>query len=304
MIEQIFKLKGVDFKPPVFLASGTAGNGIELLGLTDFSFVGAVVTKAVTINPRSGNPPPRLAFSAQGLINSIGLANPGLEVFIKEIMPSLENFPAKIVINVAGEEIEDYVGVIKALSEFGNISGFEVNISCPNVKKGGISFGKDPLSAQKLVESVRKATEKPLILKLSPHGDAWETIAVEAEKIGVDAFSFVNTYPALVFDAAKRRFALGNKTGGLSGPAIKPLALFAVYSLRKLTSLPIIGGGGIVDYKDAVEFFLAGADAISVGTALFSDPDSPKVIFDGLKKYCLKHGLNSFNEIKLKDEKN
>lgn len=304
MTEQVFTLKGIDFKPPVFLASGTAGNGIELLGLTDFSFVGAVVTKAVTIRPRPGNPPPRLAFSALGLINSIGLANPGLEVFVKEILPKLENFPSKIVVNIAGEEIDDYVKVVEALSEFDVISAFEINISCPNVKKGGISFGKDPLAALKLIEYVRKATAKPLILKLSPHGDTWQTIAVGSEKIGVDAFSFVNTYPALLFDVNRRKFALGNKTGGLSGPAIKPLALFAVYSLRKLTSLPIIGGGGIVDYKDAVEFFLAGANAISIGTALFSDPDSPKLILEGLKKYCAKHGLNSLDEIKLEDEKN
>ncbi|MBN2363238.1 dihydroorotate dehydrogenase [candidate division WOR-3 bacterium] len=302
MKESALLLRGVKFSPPVFLASGTAGNGPELEGLTDFSFVGAVITKAVTPEPREGNPPPRLAVCHSGLVNSIGLANPGLEIFRNEILPGLKDFPVKIVVNVAGEETEDYVEVVEKLNESETVAAFEINISCPNVKKGGISFGKDKESAKQLIDSVRKATEKPLILKLTPQGDAYTQIARTAEDTGIDALSFVNTFPAMLFDTEKRTFAIGNKTGGLSGPAIKPLALYAVYCLRQSTSLPIIGGGGITDYNDAVEFFLAGVDAISLGTVLFSDPDSPKKIFNGLKKYCSRHGLKSLNDIKLEHE--
>ncbi|MBN1620681.1 dihydroorotate dehydrogenase [candidate division WOR-3 bacterium] len=303
MTEDFLSLRGTKYSPPIFLASGTAGSGKELLGFTDFSYVGAVITKAVTPKPRAGNPPPRIAPSYSGLVNSIGLANPGLESFVSEVIPEIEDIPAKIIVNVAGEDVKDYKEVIEGLNPFDLVTAYEINISCPNVKKGGISFGKDPISSKVLIEKLREATEKPLILKMTPHGDEYIQIAQIAQDSGVDAFSFVNTFPAVLFDIEKRTFALGNKTGGLSGPAIKPLALHAVHRLRSVTSLPIIGGGGITGYKDAVEFFLAGANAISLGTVLFSDTDSPKKIFNGLKKYISRHGLKSLNDIKLKNEK-
>ncbi len=303
MTGDFLALGGIKYSPPVFLASGTAGNGAEMIGMTDFLYVGAVITKAVTPKPRAGNPPPRIAPSYSGLVNSIGLANSGLEHFVSEVIPELRDFPAKIIVNVAGEVIEDYEEVVKRLNSFDLVTAYEINISCPNVAKGGITFGKDALSSKLLVEKLREETEKPLILKMTPHGEEYIKIAQIAQDAGVDAFSFVNTFPAVLFDIEKRTFALGNKTGGLSGPAIKPLALHAVHRLRSVTSLPIIGGGGITDYKDAVEFFLAGANAVSLGTVLFSDADSPKKIWTGLKKYISRHGLKSLNDIKLKNEK-
>ena len=292
MREISFDLDGLKLNPPIMLSSGIIGMGLEYSELIDYSYVGAIITKALSPKPKEGNIPPRLYETSSGLLNSIGLENPGLEVFKKELLPEIIKLPVEIVVNVACDCIEDYITVVSELENESSISAFEINISCPNVKENGVIFQRDRNTTEKLVSEIKKHSSKLLILKISAFGYDFSDLGKIAEDNGFSAVSIVNTYPAMGFDIERKDFVLGNRTGGLSGPAIKPMAVWAVYMLRKNTELPIIGGGGIVGYKDALEFFYAGAQAISLGTVIFSEPDAPRKISEGLSTYLDKFNLN------------
>jgi len=298
MTDISFDLNGLKLKSPIMLSSGIIGMGLEYRELIDFKYVGAIITKALSPKPRKGNIPPRLFETRGGLLNSIGLENPGLEVFKKELLPEISKLNVEIVVNVACDCIEDYITVVKELSNEESISAFEINISCPNVKENGLIFQRDRKTTEKLVKEVKKHSSKLLFLKLSAFGYDFIDIGKIAEDNGFSAISLVNTYPAMAFDIEKKDFVLGNRTGGLSGPAIKPMAVWAIYMMRKCTDLPIIGGGGIIDYKDALEFFYAGAQIISLGTVLFSEPDAPRKISEGLCMYLDKLNLNTITDLK------
>jgi len=301
MLDIKFKLKNKIFPSFIFLSSGVVGMGIEYENLIDYSYVGAIITKAVTPLPRIGNKPPRLFEATSGLINSIGLANPGLEEF-KKLLPDILKLNVSIIVNVAGDSIDDYLTVAKSLDNIDGIDGFEINISCPNVKKGGLVFGKDIESSTKLIKMLRKNIKKVLIIKLSAYSNSYIEIGKIAQKQGFDAISLVNTYPATAIDIEERKFILGNINGGLSGPAIKPMALYAVNQIKKEVSLPIIGGGGIVNHQDAIEFLLAGSNAVSIGTALFSEPNISKSIVDGTREYCYKNKFKSIKDIIMREK--
>ncbi|KQC14930.1 MAG: hypothetical protein APR63_04730 [Desulfuromonas sp. SDB] len=285
------------FDPGIWLSSGIIGMGLEFQELINFQYVGAIVTKSISLHPKPGNPPPRLAETTGGLLNSIGLANPGLAEFTGSIISEITQLNIPIIVNVVGDEIEEYLEVSRELDKIDQIAGLEINISCPNVSKGGLSFQKDLTSLKKLLWLIRTKVDKILVLKLNASLNNFIDVAKLAENIGFNAVSMVNTYPGMRFDIETRNYALGNKTGGLSGPAIKPMALWAVYQLSSCINIPIVGGGGIVNWEDAVEFYLAGARGINIGTALFSEPNTPEMIVKGLVGYLKHNNLNSVSEI-------
>ena len=287
------------FDPGIWLSSGIIGMGLEFQGLINFQYVGAIVTKSISLYPKPGNPPPRLVETTGGLLNSIGLANPGLAEFTGNLIYEITQLDVPIIVNVVGDQIGEYLEVSQELDKIEQIAGLEINISCPNVSKGGLSFQKDLTSLEKLLWLIRNKVDKILVLKLNASLNNFIEAAKLAEKIGFNAVSMVNTYPGMRFDVEARSYALGNKTGGLSGPAIKPMALWAVYQLSSCLDIPIVGGGGIVNWKDAVEFYLAGAGGINIGTALFSEPNTPEIIVKGLVGYLKQKNLNSVGEIKV-----
>ena len=287
---------------PVMIASGTFGYGDEYGELVPLSLLGGFVSKGTTLDPREGNPPPRIWETASGVLNSIGLQNPGVDVFMRHVLPKLELRGARLVVNVAGEAAEDYVQVAQRLNFARQVDAIEVNISCPNVAAGGISFGLDPKAAGALLKRVVKASRKPVIAKLTPNTARYVAVAAEAEKAGCAAVSLTNTFLGMAIDPERERPALANVRGGLSGPAIKPLSLHQVYEVAAAVDVPVIGMGGIATGEDAVEFLLAGAAAVQMGTALMSDPRAPERIIDGIvafmrrKKYkCLKDFIGRAN---------
>jgi dihydroorotate dehydrogenase (NAD+) catalytic subunit len=282
---------------PVGVASGTFGFGDEYDGLTDLSALGAIYTKAVTPEPRAGNPPPRLAETSAGMINAIGLANPGLEVFLREKVGILEKLPCPAIVNVAGAVTSDYLQVAEAMNEVDAVWGIELNVSCPNVDHGGMAFGTDPKVLETLTSAVRKVCDKPLIVKLSPNvTDIGET-ARAAEAAGADALSCINTLTGMKVDIQQRKPAIPRGTGGLSGPAIRPVGVAAVWKVSKVVGIPVIGLGGISSAEDALEYLLAGASAIQVGTALFSEPDVPRRILDGIIDYMKVNGFKQIADL-------
>ncbi len=290
-------IAGVEFKNPVTTASGTFGSGREFSEFIDLNRLGAVTVKGVADVPWKGNPAPRIAETYGGMLNSVGLQNPGVEHFIKEDIPFLRQFGTKIIVNVCGHTIPEYVSVATALRGQ-DVDLLELNISCPNVSAGGITFGTDLKMVHAVVSEVKKAADKPLIVKLSPNVTDVAEIAKTAEAAGADAVSLINTLMGMKIDIYKRKTVLANKMGGLSGGAIKPVAVRMVYQVCKAVNIPVIGMGGIATAEDALEFIMAGASMVAVGTANFSNPFATVEIIDGLNEYLDKFGVGHINEIK------
>lgn len=290
------KLAGVTLKNPVMTASGTFGSGQEYAEFTDLNRLGAVVTKGVAGVPWEGNGSPRIAETYGGMLNAVGLQNPGIDVFIERDIPFLTQYDCKIVVNICGRSIQDYCMVVEKLSDQ-PVDMLEINISCPNVKEGGIAFGQDPAAVEAITKEVKKYAKQPVIMKLSPNVTDIVTIAKAAESGGADIISLINTLTGMKIDIHKRAFAIANKTGGLSGPAIHPVAVNMVYQVAHNISLPVIGMGGIMSAEDAVEMMLAGATAIAVGTANFANPRAVTEILDGIQDYMEQYDIEDINEI-------
>lgn len=290
------KIAGVTFKNPVMTASGTFGSGMEYSDFVDLNRLGAVVTKGVANVPWPGNPTPRIAEVYGGMLNAIGLQNPGFDLFSRRDIPFLKQFDTKIIVNVCGKSVSDYVDVVEKLSGQ-PVDLMEINISCPNVKEGGIAFGQDPKAVEAITREVKRHARQPVIMKLSPNVTDITEMARAAEAGGADALSLINTLTGMKIDIHKRTFALANRTGGLSGPAVKPIAVRMVYETARAVSLPIIGMGGIMTADDAVEFLLAGATAVAVGTANFRNPEAAVEIADGIAAYMERYGIADIGEL-------
>ena len=296
MINTKVKIAGVEFKNPVTVASGTFGHGEEFAELVDINRLGAVTTKGVANIPWEGNPTPRIAETYGGMLNAIGLQNPGVDTFIERDLKFLKEKDTKIIVNVCGRSISDYVETVERLSDE-DVDMFEINISCPNVSHGGIAFGTNVDSVKEITSQIKAHSKKPIIMKLSPNVTDITEIAKGAEAAGADALSLINTITGMKIDINKRCFAIANKTGGMSGPAIKPIALRMVYQVANAVKLPIIGMGGISTPEDAIEFLLAGATMVSVGTANFINPNASIWVAEGIEKYLENNGFKDVNEI-------
>ena len=294
-IDLTVKINSLVFKNPVLTASGTSGYGIELSRLFHISKLGGLITKSVTLKPRMGNFPPRITETPCGMLNSIGLENKGIKYFLSEILPQIKRFKTVIIVSIAGETISEYAELAKILD--GKVDALEVNISCPNVKKGGMIFGQDSSATEKVVRAVRESTSLPIIVKLTPNVARIEEFAKICEQNGADAVSLVNTYKGLAIDINTRSSKLGSFTGGVSGPAIKPLALYAVWIVAKNVRIPVVGCGGIMDWKDAIEFFMAGASLIEIGSATFRDPEAALLIIKGITSFLRKKKIENINKI-------
>lgn len=291
------KLAGVSLKNPVLTASGTFGSGMEFSQFVDLNKLGGVVTKGVSVVPWEGNPTPRVMETASGMLNAIGLQNPGLDVFLKRDLPFLEQFNTRRIVNVCGHTTEEYVKAVEILSE-SSADILEINISCPNVKAGGITFGTVPKMAEEITKAVKAvAGKKPVFMKLSPNVTDITEIAKAVEAGGADGISLINTLLGMKIDIRRRAFALANKTGGLSGPAVKPVAVRMVYQVANSVKLPLIGMGGIACAEDAIEFLMAGATAVSVGTANFHNPKVTEEIVSGLESFLSEQKIADINEI-------
>lgn len=289
-------IAGVTFDNPVMVASGTFGSGEEFSEFVDLNRLGAVVTKGVANIPWPGNPTPRIAEVYGGMLNAIGLQNPGIDVFVSRDIPFLKKYDTKIIVNVCGKSTEDYCEVVERLADQ-PVDMLEINISCPNVKEGGIAFGQDPKAVEAITREVKKHAKQPVIMKLSPNVTDITVMAKAAEAGGADALSLINTLTGMKIDVNKRAFAIANKTGGLSGPAVHPIAVRMVYQVANAVNLPIIGMGGIQNTEDALELILAGATAVSVGTANFANPMVTMEIADGIEQYMQMHGVADINEL-------
>jgi len=282
---------------PVMTASGTFGYGTEYYHLFDIQRLGAIVCKGTTLTPREGNPQPRLAETASGVLNSIGLQNIGVKALIKEKAPIWAGWSIPVIVNIAGETVADYARLAAELDGVAGISGIEVNISCPNVKAGGAEFGTDPQSAAAVTAAVTTATSLPVTVKMTPNTSDIVRIAIAVAGAGADAICLVNTLKGMAIDISKRRPLLGNTTGGLSGPAIKPVALAMVYEVAGAIDLPVIGCGGITTGSDAIEFIMAGASAVQVGTASFTSPRAPLDVLEGIERFMKEEGITKITEI-------
>ena len=289
-------LAGVELKNPVMEGSGTSGSGAEYSEFVDLNKLGAVVTKGVANVPWPGNPTPRIAETASGMLNAIGLQNPGIDVLIRRDIPFLKQFDTKIVVNVCGKTTEDYLEVVERLSDE-PVDLLEINISCPNVKEGGIAFGQNPKAVEAITKAVKKVAKQPVIMKLSPNVTDITEMAKAAEAGGADVLSLINTLTGMKIDIYKQDFALANKTGGLSGPAIKPIAVRMVYQVANAVNIPIIGMGGIQTGEDAMEFILAGATAVAVGTANFNNPFATEQVAAGIESYMRRMGVDDIRDL-------
>nr|WP_303021034.1 dihydroorotate dehydrogenase [uncultured Blautia sp.] len=289
-------LAGVELKNPVMTASGTFGSGAEYSEFVDLNKLGAVVTKGVANVPWPGNPTPRVAETASGMLNAIGLQNPGIDVFCERDIPFLKKYDTKIIVNVCGKSTEDYCEVVERL---GNepVDLLEINVSCPNVKEGGIAFGQDPKALEAITKEVKKYAKQPIIMKLSPNVTDITEMAKAAEAGGADILSLINTLTGMKIDIYKKTFALANKTGGMSGPAVKPVAVRMVYQVAQAVKLPIIGMGGISTAEDALEFILAGASAVSVGTANFFNPYAAEEVVRGIEDYMKSQNIEDIRQL-------
>jgi len=291
------KIAEVKFSNPVLVASGTFGYGEEYDALIDLSKLGGIITKSITLKPREGNPPPRTVETPSGMLNAIGLANVGVERFIMEKLPFLRKLGTRIIVNVAGSTVQEYVEVVKRLSRCRGIDMLEINISCPNVEEGGLAFGSKPQSAHACIKQIKDHTSYPIIAKLSPNVTDIVEVACAVEEAGANAVSLINTLIGMAIDVEERKPILGNVTGGLSGPAIKPVALAMVWKVAKATKLPVIGIGGIMTTQDALEFFLAGACMIQIGTANFVDPRTSVKIVNGLNGYLKEMKIKRITDL-------
>ena len=289
-------IAGVEFKNPVMVASGTFGSGAEYDEFVDLNRLGAVVTKGVANVPWERNPTPRIAETYGGMLNAVGLQNPGYDLFAKRDIPYLKKYDTNIIVNVCGRTTEDYIDVVEKLGHE-EVDMLEINISCPNVKHGGIAFGQDPKAVEAITKEVKKVAKQPVIMKLSPNVTDITEMAKAAEAGGADALSLINTLTGMQIDVERQKFVLANKTGGLSGPAIKPVAVRMVYQVANAVKVPIIGMGGIANAKDAMEFILAGATAVSVGTANFNNPHTTIDVIEGIEDYMKRHNVEDINSL-------
>jgi len=297
MVDLRVDLGGMELANPVVMASGTFGYGFEYEGLVEPETVGAVCVKGTTLLPRAGNKPPRIAEAPCGLLNSIGLENPGIEAFIREHLPRLRERGATVIANIAGDTVDDYVRMAEMLEKAPGVAGIELNVSCPNIARGGMHFGVDPGSVHRIVRAVKQVTLLPVMPKLSPNVTDIVAVARAAQNAGADAISMINTLLGMAIDIEARRPVLGNVFGGLSGPAIKPVALRIVYQVAKSIDLPILGGGGIMCARDAIEFMMAGATAVSIGTGTFIHPRLAIEVIDGIRNYLADHSLTSVRRV-------
>jgi len=290
-------IAGITLKNPVMPASGTFGSGQEYNGFVDLNQLGAVVTKGVSLVPWEGNSTPRIMETASGMINAVGLQNPGIDVLIERDLPFLRKFDTKVIVNVCGSTVADYLEVVERLAGQ-EIDMLEINISCPNVEHGGIAFGQEPGMVEYITKEIKKKAAQPVSMKLTPNVTDITEIAKAAEAGGADALSLINTITGMRIDIKKRAFSVANKTGGLSGPAIKPIALRMVWQTCRAVSIPVIGMGGIQSAEDALEFIMAGATAVAVGTANFRNPYAMPEIIEGLEKYMDENGIKDLQEIR------
>ena len=286
-------IAGVDFKNPVMTASGTFGSGMEYSEFVDLNRLGAVVTKGVANVPWPGNPTPRVAEVYGGMLNAIGLQNPGIDVFMERDIPFLKQFDTKVIVNVCGKTVEDYVEVVERLGEEEAVSMLEINVSCPNVKEGAIAFGQKADALFGITQEIKRHAKQPVIMKLSPNVTDITEMAKAAEAAGADALSLINTITGMKIDIHKRKCAIANRTGGMSGPAIKPIAVRMVYQAAHAVKIPIIGMGGIATAEDAVEFLLAGASAVSIGAMNFVNPYTTVEVVEGIENYMKRYGIEN-----------
>lgn len=289
-------IAGIEFKNPVMTASGTFGSGMEYSEFVDLNRLGAVVTKGVANVPWPGNPTPRVAEVYGGMLNAIGLQNPGIDVFIERDLAFLKNYSTKVIVNVCGKSVSDYLEVVERLNDT-DIAMMEINISCPNVKEGAIAFGQKADSVYQITKQIKERAKHPIIMKLSPNVTDITEMAKAAEAGGADVISLINTITGMKIDIERRRFALANKTGGMSGPAIKPIAVRMVYQCANAVKIPIIGMGGIATAEDAIEFIMAGATAVSVGAMNFVNPYATEEIIDGMERFLERHHVKDINEL-------
>jgi len=296
-MNESFSIRNVPFRNRVFVASGTFGYGDEVTELVDLDELGGILTKSLSLKPRDGNPPPRITETASGMLNSIGLANIGVHKFIAEKIPKLESYSCAVIANIAASSVEEYCSVLELLDPHKRVDGFEINVSCPNVREGGLSFGTDLAKVALITKELRKRTQKPLIIKLTPNVTHISEFARAAEAEGADAVSVINTLIGMAVNINTRKPRISTTTGGLSGPAIKPVALAKVYEVHKSVRIPIIGVGGISSWEDAVEFFLVGASAVQVGTANFINPAIGVGIAKGIVQYCERNSIDDVAEL-------
>ena len=291
------KIAGVEFKNPVMTASGTFGSGMEYGEFVDLNKLGAVVTKGVANVPWPGNPTPRVAETYGGMLNAIGLQNPGIDVFVERDLAFLEQFDTKVIVNVCGKSVEDYLEVVERLGDEERVDMLEINVSCPNVKEGAIAFGQKTDALLHITQEIKRKAKQPVIMKLSPNVTDIAEMARAAEAGGADAISLINTITGMKIDINRRCFALANKTGGLSGPAIKPVAVRMVWQAANAVKIPIIGMGGIATAEDAIEFMMAGAGAVAVGAMNFVNPYATEEIVSGIEKFMQEKGIEDINSI-------
>lgn len=297
MVNTTINLKGLSLKNPVMTASGTFGYGEEYADFINLSDLGGIIVKGTTLNPRQGNPYPRMAETPSGMLNAVGLQNKGVRYFIDEIYPRIKDFDTNVIVNVSGSTMDDYVQAAEMIGELEHIPAVELNVSCPNVKHGGMAFGVTCSGIEQIVSAVRKVYKKHLIVKLSPNVTNIAELALAAEASGADSVSLINTMLGMSIDAEKRRPKLSTVTGGLSGACVKPVALRMVWQVYKAVKIPVIGLGGISNATDAVEFMLAGASAVEIGTANFIDPAVSVKVAKGIVEYCERHGFSSVSDL-------
>ena len=287
---------GTLFKTPILTCSGTFGSGLEYSEFVDLNRLGAVVTKGVATVPWPGNPTPRICETPSGMLNAVGLENAGVEHFLKNDIAKLKGYDTNIIVNVCGHSVDEYLSCVEKLNGSG-VTALEINISCPNVAEGGLSFGTNPKGVYDITKKIKSITDIPVIMKLTPNVTSITEIAKAAEDGGADAISLINTITGMKIDIERRSFVLANKTGGLSGPAIHPVAVRMVYECYKAVDIPIIGMGGVTTYKDAIELMMAGASLVAVGTANFNNPCATMEIIDGMKEYCVSHNVNDISKL-------
>ena len=297
MVNLNIDFNGLKLKNPILTASGTFGYGTEFSDFIDLNRLGGFIVKGTTLHHREGNPYPRMAETASGMLNAVGLQNKGVEMFCKSIYPEIKDYNTNILVNVSGSVVEDYVATAEMINELENIPAIELNISCPNVKEGGMAFGTSCASAEEVVKAVRKVYKKHLMVKLSPNVTDIVSIAKSVELQGADSVSLVNTFLGMAIDAKTRKPKLSTVTGGLSGPAIKPIALRMVWQVAKAVKIPVCGLGGIMNADDVIEFMLAGASSVQIGTANFIEPDITIKILEGIEHYCRKFGVKDINDL-------
>ena len=297
MVDTSVKIAGLSLKNPVLTASGTFGYGSEFCDFMELSRIGGIIVKGTTIRPRQGNPYPRMAETPSGMLNAVGLQNKGVDYFVDHIYPVIKDYNTNIIVNVAGSTVDDYVAAAERMNELEAVPAIELNISCPNVKAGGMAFGTSPEAAREVVAAVRRVYKNTLIVKLSPNVTSITDIALAVESAGADSVSLINTLMGMAIDAERRKPLLSTITGGLSGPCVKPVALRMVWQVAKAVKIPVIGLGGISNAADAVEFLLAGATAIQIGTANFIDPAISAKVASGIEDYLIRHGFSSVKEL-------